>query len=71
MLIRTSVFLQRGQVVVMPNYEHPEVEMFNFSWGPTGLQARETEIPDGRILYCHPDDEQRVRDALALLQERS
>jgi hypothetical protein len=70
--VRISVtsLVPAGQVVLMPDYSHPETPMFDFGWGPDGITSQPASVPDGRVLACHPDDEQRVRDALAVAQER-
>jgi hypothetical protein len=68
-IVRPCPYVPRGQLFVMVNYEHPETPLTDFSWGEKGLEAVRAEIPDGRILLCHPDDEQMARDKLARAQE--
>lgn len=70
-VVRPHWLVPRGQVLVMANYEHPETPMFEFEMGADGIVSRDAPVPDGRIVACHPDDEQMVRDALALAQERT
>ena len=69
-IVRANEFVPKGRVFVMANYEHPETPMFEFGWGHDGITTESAEVPDGRIIACHPEDEQRVRDALAVAQER-
>ncbi len=58
-VVRPSPYMDLpGKVLILPNYEHPE------AGSPLG-----GEVPDGRLVICHPDDEQRVRDAIAVAQE--
>lgn len=66
----TSILGVRGTVHIVPDYEHPEIPFFDFGLGrDCAITATPAEVPDGRIIVCHPDDEQRVRDALAVAQE--
>jgi hypothetical protein len=69
--VRVTSFVPKGQVLTMPDHSHPETPMFDFSWGPNGLESSPAEIPDGTIVACHPDDERMVRDAIAIAQERN
>ena len=68
--IRSSDMVPDGNVLIAADYEHPETPMFEFAWGPAGLTSQPASVPDGRIIYCRPEDEQRVRDAVAVAQER-
>lgn len=65
--VRVSETVPIGQVLIMADFEHPEARMFDFTWGPNGLESKANEVPDGRIIYCRPENEQAV---LALAQER-
>ncbi len=56
--IRARSIIPAGSVYVMPNTEHPEISLW------TTLDEAEH-----LIVACHIDDEQRVRDAVALAQE--
>lgn len=69
-VVRPRSFIPKGTIFIVPNYEHPEIPMTEFSWGPGGLESRPAPTPDGRIIMCHPEDERRLRDALAIVQER-
>lgn len=71
MRVQVSQFARPGAVVIMVDYSHPETPMHDFGIDARGqITAKPAEIPDGRVLLCHPDDEQHVRDALAIAQER-
>jgi hypothetical protein len=56
--IYTHHLVKPNQIIIMADYDHPEIHMF------------EDPVPDGRLIYCNPVDEQRVRDAVAMAQER-
>lgn len=64
--IHTSRFAEPGKVYITPDYDHPEIEMFEFGWGPDGVTSKPAPTPDGRILICHPDDEASVRKLVGL-----
>lgn len=70
--IMVRPFIPKGQIVIMVDFNHPEASMtnFGFDFATGGVTAEPAEIPDGRIICCHPDDEGRVRDALAVAQEK-
>lgn len=68
--VKVTQIVPRGQVFIMADYSHPETPMFDFTLGSRGIEATPAAIPDGRIIACHPDDEQAVRAALAVAQER-
>lgn len=57
--IKSRTFAPRGQVFIMADTSHPEVDPL-------------TTIDDAGalVLVCHPDQEQVLRDAVALEQER-
>lgn len=57
--IRSRRFVPQGKVFVLPDTEHPEVS----PW--TTLDEA-----DHLLVACHPSDEQAVRDAVAVAQER-
>lgn len=67
--LQVSPYVPQGQILVMSDYSHPETPMFEFSFGENGIESRPAEVPDGRIIACHPDDERRLRDAIACEQE--
>lgn len=67
--ITTSPYVSVGTVVVMPDYSHPETPYFDFGWGANGPTAELAEVPDGRVVVCHRDDEQCIRDAVVREQE--
>lgn len=56
--IRARTLIPKGHIYLMPNTEHPEVDLF-------------TTIDEAEhlIVACHVDDEHRVRDAVAVAQE--
>ncbi len=56
--IRARTIIPAGRVYVMPNTEHPEVD----PWATI-------DAAEHLIVACHVDDEQRVRDAVAVAQE--
>lgn len=68
--VRSSSIVSRGQVLVMADFEHPETPIMDFWMEGGEIQSASAPVPDGRIIVCHPDDEQRVRDAVAVAQER-
>ena len=68
--IRSRSFIPKGQIVIMPDFEHPETPMTDFWMEGGEIQSAPAPVPDGRIVCCHPDDEQRVRDVVAIAQER-
>lgn len=55
--LRVSRFVTPGQFLVVADLDHPEIGLSN--------------DPDGSLLLCSPEDEQRGRDLLAQLAERS
>jgi hypothetical protein len=65
--VQSSPLATPGTVFVMVDYGHPETPMMSFGWGPAGLTAEPAETPDGRVIVCHPADEQRLRDLIARL----
>lgn len=66
----TAILGTPGTVYVVTDYSHPETPFSDFGLGPNcEITSTPAEIPDGRTIVCHPDDEQRVRDALAVAQE--
>lgn len=69
-VVRPHRLIPFGETFVMANYDHPEVDMFEFGMDANGrITSKPAPIPDGRIVLCHPDDEERVRDLIALAQE--
>lgn len=52
-------FMPRGKVFVMADVSHPEVDVFTT-----------IDDADALVIACHPDDEQALRDAVAIEQER-
>ena len=70
-VVKPISWLDPGTVWIVPDYTHPETPMFVFGIAPNGqLTSKPAPVPDGRIIACHPDDEQAVRDAVAVAQER-
>jgi hypothetical protein len=61
--IQASPYTQQGKAFVMADYSHPETPMFEFGMVDGQITSQSAEVPDGRIVVCHPDDEQRLRDA--------
>lgn len=57
--IRVREIMPRGQVAVMADVSHPEVDVFTT-----------IDNADALVIACHPDHEQVVRDAVAIEQER-
>lgn len=57
--VKARDFVPKGRVYLMPNTDHPEVDLW--------LTIDEAEH---LLVVCHPDHEQVVRDAIAIEQER-
>lgn len=57
--IQARFIVQRGRIYLMPNIDHPDVDMW-------------LTIDDAEhlIAVCHPDDERWLRDVIAVEQER-
>lgn len=58
-VIQTVSWAPKGSVFVMADTSHPEIDLM-------------TTIDDANKLrlVCHPDEEEAVRDAVAICQER-
>lgn len=57
--IKPREIIPPGRVYVMPNIDHPEIDL-----------RMTIDEADHLIIACHPSHEQAVRDAVALEQER-
>lgn len=59
--IRANPLIPVGKVFVMPDVTDPKIG-FNFDTGLDGAERL--------LIACHPDDEQMVRDVIAVEQEQ-